>query len=121
MYFRYYNANPLGRNVNDCTIRAISLATGRTWEDTYKLLAEYGCEKGITFSEVDFINDFLADRYKRYCLPPQAKTVRDFLDMNLKGRWLITMNGHITCVIDGILYDTFDCSDRYIWCAYHVK
>lgn len=52
--------------------------------------------------------------------PPQAKTVRDFLNMNLKGRWLITMNGHITCVIDGILYDTFDCSDRYIWCVYKV-
>lgn len=52
--------------------------------------------------------------------PPQAKTVRDFLDMKLKGRWLITMNGHITCVIDGILYDTFDCSDRYIWCVYEI-
>lgn len=120
MYFHYYNANPFGRHVNDCTVRAISLATERSWEDTYKLLAEYGCEKGITFSEVDFINDFLADRYKRYCLPPQAKTVRDFLDMKLEGRWLITMNGHITCVIDGILYDTFDCSDRYIWCIYKI-
>lgn len=23
--------------------------------------------------------------------------------------------------IDGILYDTFDCSDNYIWCIYRVK
>jgi len=30
--FKYYNANPLGRHVNDCSVRAISLATERTWD-----------------------------------------------------------------------------------------
>ena len=48
-------------------------------------------------------------------------TVGDFVNLNLPGRWLITMRGHITCVIDGMLYDTFDCSDNYIWCIYRVK
>ena len=48
--WRYYNANPLGRNVNDCTVRAISLATERTWDETYQRLADYGRLAGITFS-----------------------------------------------------------------------
>ena len=53
--------------------------------------------------------------------PRKTETVGDFVNLNLPGRWLITMRGHITCVIDGILYDTFDCSDNYIWCIYRVK
>lgn len=28
---------------------------------------------------------------------------------------------HITCAIDGVCYDTFDPSDRLIWCVYFVK
>ena len=119
--WEYYNANPLGRNVNDCTVRAISLATGKSWDETYKILSEYSRLQGITFSEVEFINDFLADRYERFCPPRKTETIRDFMNMKLNGRWLITMRGHITCVVDGILYDTFDCSENFIWCIYHVK
>ena len=105
----------------DTNIRAISLATEQTWDDTYIMLSEYGRQQGITFSEVEFINDFLSERYERYCPPRKTETVGDFVNLNLPGRWLITMRGHITCVIDGILYDTFDCSDNYIWCIYRVK
>ena len=119
--WQYYNANPLGRKVSDCAVRAISLATEQTWDDTYIMLSEYGRQQGITFSEVEFINDFLSERYKRYCPPRKTETVGDFVNLNLPGRWLITMRGHITCVINGILYDTFDCSDNYIWCIYRVK
>ena len=45
--FHYYNANPFGRNVDDCTIRAISLATGKTWDETYLELAEFSRKQGI--------------------------------------------------------------------------
>lgn len=119
--WQYYNANPLGRKVNDCTVRAVSLATEQTWDEAYEMLSDYSRLQGITFSEVEFMNDFLADRYERYCPPRKTETIRDFMDLKLEGRWLLTMSGHITCVIDGILYDTFDCSDRYIWCIYKVK
>lgn len=85
------------------------------------MLSDYGRKQGITFSEVEFINDFLSECYERFCPPRQVVTLRDFINLNLQGRWLVTMRGHITCVIDGILYDTFDCSDYYIWCVYKVK
>lgn len=85
------------------------------------MLSEYGRQQGITFSEVEFINDFLSERYERYCPPRKMETVQDFVNLNLPGRWLITMRGHITCVIDGVIYDTFDCSDNFIWCIYKVK
>lgn len=119
--FKYYNANPFGRKVNDCSVRAIALATNSTWDETYQQLADYSREQGITFSEVEFINDYLYERYQRFCPPEGNRTLKEFLDLKLEGTYLVTMAGHITCVIDGVQYDTFDCSDRYIWCIYKVK
>lgn len=119
--FQYYNANPLGRHVNDCAIRAISLAEDKSWDDTYIQLSEFARQEAITLSEIEFIDSYLADRYTRYCQDKNIITVGDFANLNLKGKWLITMRGHITTIIDGIIYDTFDPSDRYLWCAYRVE
>lgn len=121
--FKYYNANPLGRNVNDCSVRAISLAEEKTWDSTYQELSEFARQDGITFSEIEFIDKYLDSKYECYCFNRDNNiyTVQDFLKLKLPGRWLITMAGHITCVIDGICYDTFDPSDRLIWCIYKVR
>lgn len=119
--FKYYNANPFGRIVNDCTVRAISLATEKTWDETYRELSNYARQEGITFSEIEFINEYLAERYPRYCNTDNFITLQDFLDLEIPGRFLITMNGHITCAINGVCYDTFNPSNRLIWCIYTVK
>lgn len=118
--FKYYNANPLKRHVSDCSVRAISLATERTWDEAYKILSEHARIRGITFTEIDFINEFLSERYK--CISKSdICTLRDFLSLELPGRYLVTMSGHITCVIDGVCYDTFDPSDKEVWCIYRIK
>lgn len=119
--YKYYNANPLGRHVNDCSVRAISLAKNQTWDQTYEELSVFAQEQAITFSEIEFIDQYLAERYKKYCPKNRIIQLKDFLELQLPGRWLITMSGHITCVIDGVCYDTFDPSERYIWCVYQVK
>ena len=38
--YEYYNANTIGRFTNDCTIRAISVAEGKTWDETYEELSD---------------------------------------------------------------------------------
>lgn len=119
--YQYYNNNPLGRNVSDCAVRAIALATETSWDQTYQNLSNYARKEGITFSEIEFINEYLANRYPRYCVSNNIYTVGDFANMKLPGRWLVTMRGHITCVIDGVIYDTFDPSSRYFWCIYKVS
>ena len=73
--YKYYNNNPLGRNVNDCSVRAIALATGKTWDETYKELSEFARQEGITFSEVEFIDDFLEERFTKFCFSPKDKFV----------------------------------------------
>lgn len=122
MEYKYYNANPLGNKVNDCTVRAISLATNTTWDDAYDFLSGYAKYQGIMMDEVDYIDNFLEENFTklcRDCMAPKT-TVGDFVDMHPKGIYLITMRGHITCCVDGCVYDTFNPKDRIIWGAYEV-
>lgn len=38
--FHFYNANPKGKFVDDCVVRAIATATGKTWDDVFCDLCE---------------------------------------------------------------------------------
>jgi hypothetical protein len=119
MSYKFYNANARGNFVNDCTVRAISVAEGKSWDETYAELSNIAQRNGIVFDDVRFIDPLLDSRYKRKCY--DSKYVGEFAEEHPKGTYLITMNGHITCCKDGIIYDTFDCRDRIMWCAWEVK
>ena len=116
--YKYYNANSRGTFVNDCVVRAISVAEGKSWDETYEELSYIAQKEGILLDDVEFVEDYLDDRYKRTC--HYSKTVGEFIEEFPKGIYLVTMNGHITVVIDGILYDTFDCRDRRMYCSWCV-
>lgn len=118
MSYKFFNANVRGYFVNDCTIRAISLAEGKTWDETYDELSEIAQRNGIILDDVNFIEPLLDSRYERVCY--NEKYVGEFVEEHSEGTFLITMKGHITCSIDGIIYDTFDCRDRVMWCAWRV-
>lgn len=118
MSYRFFNANAKGNFVNDCVIRAISVAEGKSWDKTYEELSEIAQKEGILLDDVNFVEGYLDKRYKR--VPHYSKTIREFIEEYPKGIYLITMEGHITVVIDGVLYDTFDCRDRRIWGIWKV-
>lgn len=40
--YSYFNPNPNGRNVSDCTVRAICKATGKDWGEVYLALCIQG-------------------------------------------------------------------------------
>lgn len=118
MSYKFYNANAYGNFVNDCVVRAISLAENKTWNETYKELSLIAQKNGIILDDVNFVEPLLDNRYRRVCY--KEKYVGDFALENPRGTYLITMKGHITCCIDGIIYDTFDCRDKIMWCAWEV-
>lgn len=116
--FKYYNANPLKNNVSDCTTRAISLAEGESWDYTYEKLSNLARQQGQMLDSVEFIEDYLDDRYPRQC--HYSKTVGEFAREFPQGVFLVTMNGHITCIIDGCIYDTFNPSTRTMRCSWKI-
>ena len=117
--YKFHNANVRGRFTNDCTIRAISVAEGKTWDETYDELSEIAQEEGTLLDDVGFIEGYLDNRYDR--VPHYSKTVGEFAEEYPVGVFLVTMPNHITVVIDGVVYDIFDCRNRSMWASWRVN
>ena len=52
MGFSYFNPNPTGQKVGDCTVRAIAKATGKSWDDVYTGL----CLQGLIMGDLPSAN-----------------------------------------------------------------
>lgn len=117
--YRYYNANPNDYNIDDCTIRALSVAESISWDEAYKILSNSARKYGLMQSDVRAIEDFLDERYER--VPIYEETVGEFIENHKRGVFLITMPRHITVLKNSINYDTFNSKDRPIWNAWIVE
>lgn len=119
MSYKYYNANPRNNNIDDCVIRSLSVLTDRSWREVYDELSYLSGNEGLMFDRVEFVEDYLDNRYPREC--HFSKTIGEFAREYPYGRYAITMNGHITAVINGEIIDTFDPSDRIMRCAWRIR
>lgn len=52
MGFSYFNPNPAGQKVGDCTVRAIAKATGKSWDEVYIGL----CLQGLIMGDLPSAN-----------------------------------------------------------------
>ena len=114
--YKFYNANAVNRYTDDCVIRAISCATNRSWDYVYDYLSDIAQYEGTLFDKKDFVINYLDRTYKR--INNIKGTVGYVSAMFPNNTLLITMNGHIVCSKNGVIYDTFDCRDRqaeYVW------
>jgi hypothetical protein len=73
--------------------------------------------------EVNYIDEFLERKFDKICGCKDRTylTVGDFARNHPTGTYLITMNGHITCCKNGVIYDTFDPRDRVVWGIYKIR
>ena len=80
--WRYINKNPKGRCVGDCTVRAISTATGNGWMETYLDLCLFGLLMGDMPSANSVTTSYLRDKgFRRRIIPddcPDYYTIDDF-------------------------------------------
>ena len=88
MAFKYYNANPYGNDISDCVIRALAVLTDRSWREVYDELTDLAGDEGLTFDRVEFVEDYLDDRYPREC--HYSKTVGEFASEYPYGRNILT-------------------------------
>lgn len=116
--YKFYNANALGNFVNDCVIRAISVATKKTWDETYDMLSDLAQEKGTMMDDREFVRWYLDSNFRR--IPKQYTSVGELASEYPDKVLLITMEGHITCSINGVIVDSFDCRRRRVEDAWIV-
>jgi len=117
--YKFYNANTLGNQVDDCVIRAISLAEGNSWAYTYNKLSDLAQIEARMMDDSIFVRKYLDSNYKR--IPTNNITVGELSGLYNDDILLITMKGHITCSLYGTIYDSFDCRTRKVEDAWLVK
>lgn len=119
------NPNPKGKNVGDCTVRAISLATNQGWEKVYLDL----CIQGYTMADMPSSNDvwgkYLMDKgwvYRRLqdtC--PFCYTINDFCNDHPEGTFIVATGTHAVCVKSGRYLDTWDSGEKVPLFYFEVK
>lgn len=117
--YKFYNNNSLGLFENDCTVRAISMATNNSWDDTYIHLSNIARLRGTMMDDKEFVEEYLDERYERIVDIP--RTVGEVAGKYSDNVLLITMPSHITCAKFGVVYDSYDCRDKVARSCWVVK
>ena len=117
-----YNPNPVGRNVGDCAIRAISKALNIDWDTAHMVVSENARGMGDMPSSDSVWGAVLRQNgFYRAAIPntcPDCYTAEDFCRDHPRGTFVLAFGGHVATVQDGVLYDSWDSSNLipvYYW------
>lgn len=113
--WEWFNPNPLGLDVGDCTVRAICAVTGLEWYDVHDQLCLLSRARG-DMPNADRVWWELIERYGfeyrglvNEC--PRCFTVRDFAREHPEGVFILGPWAHAVAVINGSYYDNWDSGD----------
>lgn len=114
-----YNANPAATRVGDCTIRAISKTTGKSWEEVYLGVALQGLiDHDMPTANYVWGNYLERLGYERLQIAKRNYTVKQFCEDFKRGKYILAISGHVVASVDGNYYDTWDSGDEvvvYYW------
>lgn len=120
--WRYYNPNPKNQRVGDCAIRAICKALNIDWETAFSGVMVKACALSDMPSANHVWGAFLRDHgFKRYIVNDQGQyvyTVKDFCQDHPRGIYVLGIEGHVVCIVNGDYYDTWDSGSEipvYYW------
>lgn len=127
-----FNYNDGGRskyfkgNVGDCVTRAIAIATGRDYKEIYNLVAEYvkketgtkSARNGVPKKVTKKIMKDLGFKWIPTMTIGSGCKVHLNEDELPKGTIVVSVSKHLTCIIDGVINDTYDCSRDGNRCVY---
>ena len=131
--YKKYNANNRGNNAPDCVKRAISMAFNMDYNEVSKLLLAKAKEKHETAWNIlsvyePVIYDLGGSKGQ---MPQETYTVQEFIDSVVPDSVCIMetgpkpsglgygMGNHLTCSVNGTLYDSWNSSDQYV-CQYYL-
>lgn len=96
--------------VRDCVVRAIAIASGRDYKEVYNKAKEiigYTPRNGVKCSDTHKIMKAFGGEWNR----TGGNTHLCEGEIPMRGHIICNLKGHVTAVINGVIYDTYDCSD----------
>ena len=125
--YKFLNVHPEGKLVPDCVKRAITLAAEMDYKEVQLQLNRHKKITGAkTFNEDKNWKSFVENVLNGTKLSfPAVKGMprmngERFCKAYPKGRYILSMAGHLSCCVDGIIYDTWDTSCKCVYQAYKI-
>ena len=111
----YMNPNPCRQEEPDCVVRAISLATGKTWDEVHWDLCVLSHER-CTMPSTNWLWELYLKQcgFEKFLLPdccPSCTTVREFCRHFPVGTYVIGTGSHAVCIKSGDYLDSWDSGD----------
>lgn len=103
---------------NDCTVRALATATGKPYATAWTFMADNGRRKrkGAPFQSILRRNAHTALGFKFTPYPVQrSRGLASLLRRHpflASGTWILHSTSHVSTMKDGILYDSFDSTNK---------
>lgn len=123
----FLNVHPKGKFVGDCVKRAITLAAQMDYMEVQRQLNRYKKVTGAgSYNDkancYPFVEKVLGGR--KISFPavkgkPRMNGER-FCEAYPEGRYILSMAGHWSCCVDGVIYDIWDCSDKCVYQAWEI-
>ena len=121
-----------GKHAGDCVTRAICNATGKDYKEVYDRINELAKEESLKkhSKRSSARNGVYKETWKKYlkeigwvyhstCSFGSHKQKVKFVDGALpNGNVIVALSKHLTCLKDGVIYDTYDCSRKEYYDAY---
>ena len=127
MSFEFLCLHPKGKIVRDCVKRALTFATGLTYQEVSLMLnrlkKETKCKK---FNEDKNWKEYIKRLgYEKMSFPAKQgcnrMTGETFCEYYPHGTYILRMAHHLTICKDGVIYDTWNCSEKCVYNAWKVE
>ena len=129
-YFCVYNCNPSYRDgrryeKGDCVIRAFATAAGIKWLDAFELLVDNARKTfNVPNDQLNYATVFKNYGFERKAVKvikgKKRMNLEDFCKKHKKGRFIVKVANHLTAVVDGICYDTWNPANKCIYWYYEL-
>ena len=121
--FVYCNLNPEKKSTGDCVIRAVALALNLSWFEASDLLYFSARSCSCEMSEFSCYSRLLDNlpQLERIDKPYVGYTIDELCDLLDDGIYLLRIEGHLTCMICGKIFDIWRCHDNKTTAIWRVK
>ena len=126
--YEFLNLHPQGKRVGDCVKRAIAKAANMDYKEVSLGLNRHKKITGAaTFNSdwnwLSYIENVLGGTKMSFPAVKGEKRMNGerFCKAYPKGRYVLQMANHLTACVDGVIYDTWDCSEKCVYRAWKIS
>jgi len=114
----------------DCMVRAVTIITNSEYNKVHKLMYNNGWRASkktdkLWENQITSTLNNLGFSYERISFPAikgeNRMTSKTLAKIDPEGKYIVRVSKHVSVLDNGVLLDTWDCSDKCVYFAWKIK